>query len=198
MAENFVCHGGVPAVVTIVCGAVANEVFEGCNDAPFGVIVVALLTAYKCGSEVNGKFRCFTKAFVHAAPAFVLRNSDGWCKVQVNVCSPHFFGDGLPDFTDECGISRGAEPDVVRENRCVLYVGDAVDVVLAVGDWDFLFPRVGVKVCRVSAAALECGPADTVAAFYGRGFGLRHLCNHVVERHFCHDAVYAVFNRGAL
>lgn len=75
---------------------------ESRDDAPFGVVVVALLPTYKCGSKVNGKFGCFAESFIDAASALILRNGDGGGEIQVDVRSPHFFGDGLPDSTDKC------------------------------------------------------------------------------------------------
>ena len=98
----FVCQGGVATVVTFVCSSVANEMLECRDDTIFGIVVVALLSANKCCSKVNGEFCCLTESFINAAPAFVLRDGDGGGEIQIDVRSPHFFGDGLPDSTDKC------------------------------------------------------------------------------------------------
>ena len=192
--EVLVCDGGVAAVESFVCSSVTDKVLERGDDSPIGVVVVALLPTDKCCSEVDGEFGGFTKTFINAAPALVLRDRDGGGKIQVDVRRPHFFGDGLTDFADKCSIAGGAEPDVVREYGGSVYVGDAVDVVLAVDDGDFVAPGFGVKIGCVCAAAFKRRAAELAAAGRVRGFGLRHLRYHVVNGHVRHESINSIFN----
>ena len=189
---------GVATVVSFLGGSVTDKVLDGGNYTPIGVVVIALLTADECGSEANSKFGIFTKTFVDAAPAFVLRYGDGRCEVQVDVGCPHFFGDGLSDFAYERRVARCSEADVVREDGRPFYIRDAVYVIFTIGDGNLLTPGVHMKVCIVGTTAFESGTANAFAAFEHRNFRLRHLGNHVVHRHASHNLIDFIFDGVAL
>src|SRR5690606_14301739 len=71
-----------------------------------------------------GDLRVLAEALVAAAPAVVARHREGGAEGPVGAGDGHLKRGRLADASDQVGIARGAEADVVRED------GGADDVVV--------------------------------------------------------------------
>ena len=151
--------------------------------------------------------RIFGEAFVGAAPPLVLRHGDARTEGPIDAGGANFFGGDSADATDEIGVARAAEADVVREDHGAEHVAVAVDRVDAVDDRNAK-PRLegvllalvvdigpgfeAVALLRIGAAAAE-NRADEILFDVAEvvldvlQLGLGHLADFFVERHLRDD-----------
>jgi len=183
--------------------AVAREVLGRGEDA-VGVLEVprAALEAVDGRLHLRDEARILAEGLVRAAPAVVARHADARREGPLRPGGPRLLGGDMLDVAHEVRVARGAEADVVREDRRAVHVAVAVHGVDAVEDRDVqaggergalvavdhVRPRGrGVRgrhrpAAGQDAAQVVVGDLRRVGVDV-RPLGLRHLADLLGQRH---------------
>ena len=117
----------IALVIAVLRTSIADIMFGTCDNAGGRIQGVILEASDGRRPKQLSQLRGFTKAFIGATPAFIPGYSNTGCEGPVDTCCGYFNSCYPADLFHEYRISRGSQPNIMREDHSTGHVAMAVD-----------------------------------------------------------------------